>query len=97
MNKIFLLNYVGLSFNTKDVLKEIKSLESYKDWKVQTTEQIGDRELVLKIKNDQFDGYVLVTVDIDQKFIVRTFNKCGFQLSVNNTNNISNLVHIVKF
>lgn len=97
MNKIFLLSYVGISFNTRDVLKEIKSLESYQDWKVQTTEQIGDRGLVLKIKNDQFDGYVLVTVDFDGKYIVRTFNKCGFRLSVNNTNNISNLVHIVKF
>ena len=97
MNKFFLLNYIGISFKSREVLKQIKSLESYKEWIVKTTEQIGDRGIVLQIKNPVFNGYVMIVVDVDGRFVIRTMNECGFVLAVNKTNDITNLVHIVKF
>jgi len=97
MNKFFMLNFIESSFKTNEVLKDIKSLESYKGWGVQSTEQLGDRGLLLKVKNLSFDGYIFITVSFSGVFVVRTVNKCGMVLMVNKTGSISDLVHIVKF
>jgi hypothetical protein len=97
MNKFFLLSFIGISFKSREVLKQIKELSNYEEWNVKTTEQIGDRGIVLQIKNRLFDGFVLVTVDFDEKYVIRTLNKCGFTLGINKTNDISNLEHIIKF
>lgn len=92
-----MLSFIQSSFKTGDVLKELKTLESYKSWGVVNTEQVGDRGLLLKIKNLSFDGYIFITVDFSDVFVVRTVNKCGMVLMVNKTINLNDLVHIIKY
>jgi hypothetical protein len=97
MNKFQLLNFIQCSFKTKEVLSEIKLIDSYNSWGVQNTEQIGDRGIVLKIKNPRFDGYILVTVDESDVFVVRTLNLLGMTQFINKIKDVDGLVYVVNF
>jgi len=96
MNKFFLLSFVESPFNTRETLKQVKSIENYRTWNVQSTETIGDRGLVLKMKTEVFDGYILITKNFSDVFFIRTINKCGMVLKVNKTDNVMDLIHIVR-
>ena len=78
-------------------MSEIKLIDSYNSWGVQNTEQIGDRGIVLKIKNTRFNGYILVTVDESDTYVVRTLNLLGMTQFINKIKEIDGLIYVINF